>query len=136
MLIKNRQIVLGTSKKLSHKYEIIPYKISAKTRAGYYCTNIVTKGLVLRHFDDLKIIKISQNTNSDLNVPPEVAEILYSIELSHLNENFQILSKNVSEKRKTRQQTNEQEKTESILQNDLFNFVHDIENEEFVSFAS
>ena len=136
VLIKNRQIVLGTSKKLSHKYEIIPYKITAKTKAGYYATNIVTKSLVLRHFDDLKIIKISQNTNSDLNVPTEIAEILYSIELSQLNENFQILSKSVNVKRKTRQQTTEQEKTESLLQNDLFNFVHDIENEEFVSFAS
>ena len=98
VMIKNRQIVLGTSKKLSHKFETVPYKITAITKNGYYCTNVVTKSLVLRHYDDLKIIKISQNTDPKTTVPPEIAAFLYSIDLNQLNEEFNIPSKQLQSK--------------------------------------
>ena len=135
VMIKNRQIVLGTSKKLSHKFEVIPYKITAKTKNGYYCTNLVTKSLVLRHYDDLKIIKISQNTDPTTTVPPEIATLLYSIDLGSLNEEFSIPSKQNPVKRKTRQQTLIEEEKNKLISQDLFNFQNDMDMEEFVSFS-
>ena len=117
--IKNRRHFLGQTSKLRNKFELIPYVIVDKTKGGYYLKNIVSKTIALRHYDELKLIAINSELDSELNLPKEICKILYNLTADDLNSEFGFFFGEKQEKRVTRQMTEEINKLEDLMDDDI-----------------
>ena len=132
VMIKNRYQAIGTSSKLKFLYEKTPYKIVSYNKGGaYYCSNIVSDVMVRRHYDDLKPIKVTNQLDTEINVPDEIANLMYSIKVSDLQDHFPFfLEKEQATARVTRQQRAKESDVEKMELEDLEEFLQDFADEE------
>ena len=132
VMIKNRYQAIGTSSKLKLLYEKIPYRIVSHNKGGaYYCSNIVSDVMVRRHYDDLKPIKVTNHLDAEINVPDEIANLMYSLKVSDLEEHFPFfLEKEQATARVTRQQRAKESDVEKMELEDLEEFLQDFAEEE------
>ena len=132
VMIKNRYQAIGTSSKLKLLYEKIPYRIVSHNKGGaYYCSNIVSDVMVRRHYDDLKPIKVTHNLDAEIDVPEEIATLMYSLKVSDLQEHFPFFQeKEQSTARVTRQQRSKESDIEKMELEDLEDFLQDFAEEE------
>ena len=128
-MIKNRYQAIGTSSKLRPQYEKIPYQVIKSNQGGaYYLQNIVSHSISRRHFDDLKPLKVAHKLEEELSVPPEIREIMFSLRLADLQEQFSFFTESEKPSRPvTRRQVAEMEDLDKLEAEDLEEFLKDFQ---------
>ena len=129
VMIKDRRMFIGQTKNCSQFFESVPYRVIDKTPNGFYVENLVFKNVVLRHQDELKLIKIKSENDFHLNLPNEVAEKLFQLTSDDILSNFSFHKQtNNLEKRITRSMPEKNELMESYSEHeDLSKIYDDIE---------
>ena len=132
---KNRYRFLGETKKFRNQYEHVPYVIVNQTKNGYYLKNLVYNNMILRHYNDLKLLKISKEIDNHMSLPKTVIEKLYSLTIDDLIEDYPFIYHEKVSKPVTRSSEQHKKAIEQQEMSELQAFNEDLEDDEnFVHF--
>ena len=131
VLVKNRMKVVGTSTKLNLIHEKIPYKVLEFSKGGsFYLKNLVYNSVIRRHHDELIPIEIKDELTDMLNLPQELAVMLYNLKYEDINNSFPYFRQQRElTHRITRSKKAEIESLESQDQEDFLTFLEELEQD-------
>ena len=133
---KNRYRFLGETKKFRNAYEHVPYVVVNTTKNGYYLKNLIYNNLILRHYNDLKLLNISKKVDNHMSLPKIVIEKLYSLTLEDLNEDYPFIHHEKATKPVTRSAEKNTKAIKEQEKTDLIAFATDLDDDDnFVHFA-
>ena len=123
--------VIGTTTKLNLTHEKIPYEVLEFSKGGgFYLKNLVYNSVIRRHHDELIPIEIKDELTDMLNLPQELAVMLYNLKYENINNSFPYFRQQRElTHRITRSKKAEIESLESQDQEDFLTFLEELEQD-------